>query len=382
MAEEKNMELVEEKLQEGSIVKGKVVKIDEKEALIDFGGKFEGILPIGEVSNLYVENINEFISLNDELDLEVLQVNEEKENIVLSKKAVESTKAWINLKEKLESNEIFDVKVVEVVKGGLVADVGVRGFIPASLVEKHFVEDFSEYKGNIFSVKVIEVDEENNKVILSRKDVLEEEEGKRKAEIINNVVEGSIIEGTVKRIAKFGVFVDIGGIDGLIHVSELSWERVDNPEDVINKGDIVKVKVLKIDPENEKISLSIKETMQDPWINAVEKYNIGSIYTGIVRRLTNFGAFIELDSTVEGLVHISHISNDHIAMPADVLKVGQEVKVKVLDIKSESKRISLSIREATEKEELDELKGKYLDKNEGLNLTLGDLFGDKLKDIK
>lgn len=382
MAEEKNMELNDATPQEGSILRGKVVKIDEKEALIDIASKFEGVLPIGEISNLYVDNINDYIKLDDELELEILQVNDEKETITLSKKKIDGKKAWVELQGKLDSNETIDVKIVEVVKGGLVADVGVRGFIPASLVEKRFVEDFSEYKGKILSVKVIEVDQENNKVILSKKDVLEEEEGKRKEAVFNKITEGSIIEGTVKRLAKFGVFVDIGGIDGLVHVSELSWERVENPEDVVKEGDTVKVKVLKVEPEKSKISLSIKATLDDPWIKAIEEISIGKIYTGTVRRLADFGAFVEIAPSVDGLVHVSHISNEHISSPSEVLKNGQEVKVKVLDIKPESKRVSLSIREAEETEQLAELKGKYLDNNQGLNLTLGDLFADKLKDLK
>jgi len=370
-------------LQKGDLVKGKITKIEEKQAFVDVGYKFDGLLPIGEVSNIHIEKITDVLQVGDEVEFQVIKVDDEEEKLILSKKSVDSKKAWTDLQQKFESGEVFEVEIADIVKGGLVADVGVRGFIPASLVEKHFVEDFSDYKGKKLSVKVIELDQEKNKVILSHKAVLDEEEERKKEEIINNIQPGEIIDGSVQRITDFGVFVDIGGIDGLVHISEMSWDRIDKPSDMVKEGDTVKVKVLRVDPANYRVSLSIKETQPSPWDKALESLQVGEIYTGIVKRLVSFGAFVELFPQVEGLVHISHISEKHIGKPDEVLEEGQEVKVKVLNIDAEAKRISLSIREAEEIESYKEAKEKQLNEGQaGMNVTLGDVLGDKLKKLK
>lgn len=379
MVEEMNSEMNVTTLQKGDIVKGKISKIEEKQALVDVGYKYDGIIPIGEISNIHIESVNDALQVGDEIELKVLRINDEEERLVLTKKALDSEKAWENLEEKTNNDEIFEVVVADVVKGGLVVDIGIRGFIPASMVEKHFVEDFSDYKGKTLRVKVVELDKEKNKAILSQRVVLEQEDEVQKLEAINKIKAGEIIEGTVQRLTDFGAFVNIGGIDGLVHVSEIAWDRVEKPADVLKEGDKVQVKVLRVDSSNQRISLSIKETKESPWQKAKESFEIGKIYTGKVKRLVSFGAFVELVPNVEGLVHISQISQDHITKPNEVLSVDQEVSVKVLGIDATSERISLSIKEAEENAYL-EKKAEYED--QGLNVTLGDVFGDKLKKYK
>jgi len=272
------------------------------------------------------------------------------------------------------------------VKGGLVVDVGLRGFIPASMVERHFVEDFSDYKGRTLTLKVVEMDREKNKVILSHKAVLEDELKKQKSSLLESLQPGQVLDGTVQRLTDFGVFVDIGGIDGLVHVSELAWNRVEKPSDVVKEGDKVQVKVLKVDKENERISLSIKETLPGPWEKAAEQFKSGDVVTGVVKRLVSFGAFVEIAPGIEGLVHISQIANRHVATPGEVLKEGQEVQVKILDVNPTEQRVSLSIRaleeekaEKAERASRREHQAFQQENNQGLNVTLGDLFGD-LKD--
>ena len=333
---------------------------------------------------------------------EVVEVSnqDELEQAILKSGADDIKKAWDNLEKNLESQEIIEVIVSDVVKGGLVADVGVRGFIPASMVERHFVEDFSEYKGRTLRVKVKELDRENNKVILSAKDVLEEEFEAKKLEIMGNLKEGQVIEGTVQRLTQFGAFVDIGGVDGLVHVSEIAWSRVEKPSDVVSEGEQVKVKVLKVDSEKGKISLSIKATQPGPWESAASQFNVGDVVTGEVKRLVAFGAFVELAPGVEGLVHISQISHNHIATPQEVLQEGQQVQVKILDLNPDERRVSLSIKETEEAPAQEQRSDKPRAprssrepkvefnnpnvslSNEGLSFTLGDLFGDKLDKFK
>lgn len=382
MTEEMNQALTDiSTLQKGSRVSGVVSKIEDKQVLIDIGYRFDGILPITEISNTHFDKISDILNKGDKVDLEVILINDDEEKLILSKKLVDAKIAWDVLKQRFETNEVFKVTVADVVKGGLVVDLGVRGFIPASLVDIHYIEDLSEYKGKSMNVKIIELDKEKNKVILSQKDVLEEAEGKRKQELLNRIKVGDIIDGEVRRITDFGLFIDVGGADGLVHVSELSWERIEKPSDNFKEGDKVKVKVLKVDSNEQKISLSIKETLPDPWEKSIRSFEVGNIYNGVVRRLTSFGAFVELSPYIEGLVHISQISNEHITKPQDVLATGQKVKVKVLEIKPESKRISLSIREAEDNEQYDE-KTRELLENKGLNITLGDVLGDKLSKFK
>lgn len=326
----------------GQIVTGTVVKIEDKQALIDIGYKTEAILPISEVSSMHLDDLNESLHVNDEIRVKVKKVTDEE--VVVSKKDVDAEAAWDQIVEKYESGEVFEVMVKDKVKGGLVVDIGIRGFIPASLVESHFVEDFSSYLHKPITVKVVEIDREKNRVILSHKAVAEAEMSAKKAETLESLEVGQIIEGTVQRLTDFGAFVDIGGVDGLVHISEMAHSRVEKPNDVVTEGDKVKVKVLGLDLDNEKVKLSIKETQPGPWESIEGQIQPGDVIEGKVKRLVTFGAFVEVAPRVEGLLHISQIANRHIATPSEVLTEGQEVRVKVLDVHLDEKKISLSMR--------------------------------------
>ncbi|HEU5139840.1 MAG TPA: 30S ribosomal protein S1, partial [Bacillales bacterium] len=315
---------------EGEIVKGTVTKIEEKHALVDVGFKVDGIVPISELSSLHIEKVSDALSEGDELDLKVIRVSEDE--LVLSKKAVQADKAWDDLEQKFESHETFEVEIAAVVKGGLVVDLGVRGFIPASLVERHYVEDFADYEGKTVEVKIVELDREKNKLILSHRAVLDERAESAKQETLESLQSGEVVEGTVQRLTDFGVFVDIGGVDGLVHISQLAHYRVESPSEVVSEGDTVKVKVLSVDRDNERISLSIKETQPGPWEGIEEKISAGEVIEGTVKRLVSFGAFVEVLPGVEGLVHISEISNHHIGTPNEVLAEGESVQARVLDV--------------------------------------------------
>ncbi|GAB1531114.1 MULTISPECIES: 30S ribosomal protein S1 [Brevibacillus] len=387
MMEETNVSLTDATtISVGDVVKATVTKVEDKQALVDLGYKYDGLIPISELSPLHVEKVSDVVAVGDTFEVKVIKLNDEKEELVVSKKAVAMESSWSDLEQKMQAGEIIEAAVKEVVKGGLVVDVGVRGFIPASMVERHFVEDFSDYKGKTLALKVVEMDKEKNKVILSHKAVLEDEVKVQKQSIMDKIQVGQVLEGTVQRMTDFGVFVDIGGVDGLVHVSELAWNRVDKPSDVVKEGDKVKVKVLKIDRENERIGLSIKETQAGPWASVAEDFKAGSILNGTVKRLVSFGAFIELAPGIEGLVHISQIANRRVNTPSEVLKEGQEVQVKVLDVVPQEQRISLSIRaveedrvEQAERASKREQQQFTQENNQPMGVTLGELFGD-LKD--
>lgn len=385
MSEEKKTDITEvTSLTIGEVVKGKIIKVEPVQAFVDVGYKWDGILPISEVSSLHVDQVSDVLSEGQEVECKVIRLDEENDKLILSKKEVDAERAWKVLQQKYEANENIHAVVADIVKGGLVVDLGVRGFIPASLVERHYVEDFSDYKGKELTLKVIEIDPENNKLILSRKAVLEEELNKKKEETLRSLEEGQIIEGTVQRLTDFGAFVDVGGVDGLVHVSQLAWTRVEHPSDVLSEGDRIRVKVLKVDPENERISLSLKETLEGPWDQVSNHIQVGDIVTGTVRRLVSFGAFVEVYPGVEGLVHISQISTRHVATPAEVLKENQEVKVKVLDMQPDQKRISLSIREVEEAKARQVEKAERKEESEtssGLNIKLGDVYPE-LRNLK
>ncbi|WP_371933340.1 30S ribosomal protein S1 [Halobacillus litoralis] len=363
----------------GDIVTGKVVKIEEKQVLVDVGYKVEGIVPISELSSLHVEKASDAVSEGDELTLQVKKV--EDDEIVLSKRAVDADQAWEDLEAKFESGEIFEAEVKDVVKGGLVVDIGLRGFIPASLVETYYVEDFEDYKGKTLSLKVVELDREQNRVILSHRAVVEQEESAKKHEVLQSLEEGQVIEGTVQRLTDFGAFVNLGGIDGLVHISQLSHQHVEKASDVVEEGQEVKVKVLSVDRDNERISLSLKATQPGPWHDITSKVNPGETLEGTVRRLVSFGAFVEVFPGVEGLVHISQISNRHIGTPDEVLEEGQTVEVKVLDVDENAKRLSLSMKELERDEARAEIQ-QYEKEEDNSGFSLSDMIGDKLDKYK
>jgi small subunit ribosomal protein S1 len=378
MSEEMN-QIEVKSFETGDRVKGQVTKVEEKQVIVNIeNSKLDGIIPISELSSLHIEKAEDAVKEGDELDLEVLKVEEEA--LILSKRKVDAEKAWDELQARFESGEVFEAEVKDVVKGGLVVDLGVRGFVPASLVEAHFVEDFSDYKGKSLTFKIVEFDKEKNRLILSHRAVVEQEQSKKKQGLLESLEAGQVIEGTVQRITDFGAFVDIGGVDGLVHISQLSHEHVEKPSDVVQEGQKVQVKVLSVDSDNERISLSIKETLPGPWADIEEKAAKGSTLEGVVRRLVSYGAFVEVFPGVEGLVHISQISHRHIGTPHEVLQEGQEVKVKVLDVNKADERLSLSMKEFEPKEEPDASEYELPEESKGFQL--GEMIGDKLKNLK
>lgn len=367
----------------GDVVQATVTKVEEKQVIVDIVNcKQMGIIPISELSSLHIEKASDVVKEHDELELEVIKVEEDA--IILSKSKVAAKKAWEELEKKFANKEVFEAEVKDVVKGGLVVDLGVRGFIPASLVEAHYVEDFSDYKGKTLKLMVVELDQEKNRVILSHRAVIEKEQEEKKQQVLQSIQPGDVLEGTVQRLASFGAFVDIGGIDGLVHISQLSHAHVDKPSDVLQEGEKVKVKVLAVDRDNERVSLSIKETLPGPWENISEKIKPGDVVSGTVKRLVTFGAFVEIFPGVEGLVHISQISKKHIGTPHEVLEEGQKVQVKVLDVNEAEKRISLSMKELEESENSsssDDL-WQYRAKEESSGFQLGEVIGDQLNKLK
>lgn len=375
---EENMKFLE--VNAGDTVTGTVIKVEDKQVLVEFGYKTEGILPIRELSSLHVEKASDVVKEGEELTLLVKKVDDDE--VILSKRAIDAEKAWQDLEEKSNNNETFETTVRDIVKGGLVVDVGIRGFIPASLVETYFVEDFSDYKGRTLAVKVVDLDREQNRVILSHRAVVEEEAEAKKAELLQSLEVGQVIEGRVERITSFGAFVDIGGVDGLVHISQLAHEHVEKVSDVVSEGDQIKVEVLSVDLDNERISLSRKNTLPGPWENIEEKVSPGDVLDGTVKRLVNFGAFVELFPGVEGLVHISQIANRHIGTPDEVLEEGQTVKVKVLDVKEEEERISLSIKELEETQVAETEYQEYEKEDDTSTFHFGDIIGDKLDKFK
>ncbi|KOO44081.1 30S ribosomal protein S1 [Priestia koreensis] len=367
-------------LQIGDVVKATVTKIEEKQVLVEVeNSKLDGIVPISELSSLHVEKAGDAIEEGASFQAKVTKV--EDELLVLSKRAVDAELAWEDLEAKLDSGEVFEAEVKEVVKGGLVVDIGVRGFIPASLVETYFVDDFEEYKGQTLSVKVVELDREKNRVILSHRAVVEAEQLNKKEARLTSLQQGEVVEGTVQRLTSFGAFVDIGGLDGLVHISQLSHQHVDSPSEVVEEGQKVNVKILSVDKDNGRVSLSIKDTLEGPWDHIGEKVQAGDVIEGTVQRLVSFGAFVEIAPGVEGLVHISHISNKHIGTPHEVLSEGDTVKVKVLEVNVADKRLSLSIRELEEAQERQDYK-EYAPTEETRGFQLGDMIGDQLKKLK
>ncbi|MEW9111364.1 MAG: 30S ribosomal protein S1 [Cytobacillus gottheilii] len=362
----------------GEKVTGQVTKVEEKQVIVHIAdSKLDGIIPISELSSLHIEKASDAVAEGEELELEVLKVEEEA--LILSKRKVDAEKSWEDLEKRYNDGEVFEAEIKDVVKGGLVVDLGVRGFVPASLVEAFFVEDFSDYKGKTMTFKIVELDKEKNRLILSHKAVVEEEKGKQKNELLDSLKAGEVLDGTVQRITDFGAFVDIGGVDGLVHISQLSYEHVEKPSDVVTEGQQVKVKVLSVDRDNERISLSIKETLPGPWDQIGEKAPKGTVLEGTVRRLVSYGAFVEVFPGVEGLVHISQIAHKHIGTPHEVLKEGEQVKVKVLEANEEEQRLSLSIKDLLEKEE--EVPTDYELPEESKGFQLGEMIGDQLKNL-
>ncbi|RKD72870.1 SSU ribosomal protein S1P [Sinobaca qinghaiensis] len=383
MVDEMNNELAGmSDIKEGDIVKGKVTKVEEKQAFADVGYKVDAVIPISELSGLHVEKVEDVLKEGDEIECKVTKL--EDDELVISRKAALADKAWGELESKFENGDIIEAEVAEVVKGGLVVDLGVRGFIPASLVERHFVEDFSDYKGRTLSLKIIEIDSADNKLILSQRAVLDEQANRQKKDVLEQLQVGDTVKGTVQRLTDFGAFVDVGGVDGLVHISQMAHHRVESPGEIVKEGEEVQVKILAVDTDSERVSLSIKDTLPGPWTTIEGQMEPGDIIEGQVKRLVSFGAFVEVAPGVEGLVHISQIADRHIGTPGEVLEEGQAVKVKILDITPSEQRISLSIRELEKAEKPDQKVQQEYDapEDDHSGFSLGDMIGDQLKKYK
>lgn len=391
MTEEFNESMIND-IKEGDKVTGEVQQVEDKQVVVHInGGKYNGIIPISQLSTHHIEKPNEVVKEGDEIEAYVTKIEFDEENdsgaYILSKRQLETEQSYDYLQEKLDNNEVIEAKVTEVVKGGLVVDVGQRGFVPASLISTDFIEDFSDFEGQTIKIKVEELDPENNRVILSRKAVEQAENEVKKASLLDSLNAGDVIEGTVARLTNFGAFVDIGGVDGLVHVSELSHQHVQSPEEVVSVGDKVNVKVKSVEKDTERISLSIKDKLPTPFAQIKGQFHENDVIEGTVVRLANFGAFVEIAPGVQGLVHISEIDHKHIGTPGEVLEPGQQVSVKILGIDEENERVSLSIKATLPNEDVVESDASttqsYLNNDtDEDNPTLGDVFGDKFKDLK
>ena len=391
MTEEFNESMIND-IKEGDKVTGEVQQVEDKQVVVHInGGKYNGIIPISQLSTHHIEKPNEVVKEGDEIEAYVTKIEFDEENdsgaYILSKRQLETEQSYDYLQEKLDNNEVIEAKVTEVVKGGLVVDVGQRGFVPASLISTDFIEDFSDFEGQTIKIKVEELDPENNRVILSRKAVEQAENEVKKASLLDSLNAGDVIEGKVARLTNFGAFVDIGDVDGLVHVSELSHQHVQSPEEVVSVGDKVNVKVKSVEKDTERISLSIKDTLPTPFAQIKGQFHENDVIEGTVVRLANFGAFVEIAPGVQGLVHISEIDHKHIGTPGEVLEPGQQVSVKILGIDEENERVSLSIKATLPNEDVVESDASttqsYLNNDaDEDNPTLGDVFGDKFKDLK
>lgn len=374
----------------GDVVKGEVLTIDESNQVIvgiENTG-VEGVVPVRELS-VNADKVADTYKAGDMLDLVVIaRIGSDKEggSYLLSQRRLEARRVWNEIEDKFKAGETIKAPVTQVVKGGLVVDAGVRGFVPASMVSDHFVEDLNQFKGQELELKIVEIEPSDNRLILSRKELVQAEREAKRQAVMEKLVAGDVVEGKVARLTNFGAFIDLGGVDGLVHVSEISYERVNKPADALKVGQEVKVKVLSVDAEKGRISLSIKQTLPEPWEQVPEQVAEGDVLEGTVKRLTSFGAFVEVLPGVEGLVHISQISHKHIATPNEVLTSGEKVQVKVLSVDAADHRLALSIKALQEKPvvEKKEAAPKKEEKveipEEDTGFTLGDIVGDQLKD--
>jgi small subunit ribosomal protein S1 len=333
---------------DGDIVEGTIVKVDRDEVLLDIGYKTEGVIPSRELSIKHDVDPSEVVKVGDEIEALVLQKEDKEGRLILSKKRAQYERAWGTIEAKKEADEVVEGTVIEVVKGGLILDIGLRGFLPASLVEMRRVRDLQPYVGKTLEAKIIELDKNRNNVVLSRRAWLEQTQSEVRSDFLNKLAKGQVRTGVVSSIVNFGAFVDLGGVDGLVHVSELSWKHIDHPSEVVEVGQEVTVEVLDIDMDRERVSLSLKATQEDPWRQFARTHQLGQVVPGTVTKLVPFGAFVRVQDGIEGLVHISELAERHIELPEQVVQVGDQILVKVIDIDLERRRISLSLKQANE----------------------------------
>lgn len=396
------------KLKKGEKVKGTVVQVRDDSAFVAIGYKSEGIITLEELTHRPVKSAHEVVKEGEEIECVVIGLEDEDEegNVHLSLKRASREKAWEEILEASENGKVVEAKVTKVVKGGLVVDVGLRGFVPASHVAIEYVENLEQYVGQVLRLKVIEVDRANNNVVLSRKAVLEGEREAAKSETLAKLEEGQIVQGTVTKIVDFGAFVDLGGVEGLLHISEMSWGRIGHPSELLKEGQNIKVKILKVDKENEKISLGYKQTLPDPWSEFLSKHNVGDVVTGNITKTVDFGAFMEVVPGVEGLIHISQLARRHVGTPTEVVKAGDKVEAKIININENDRKVGLSMKELepapeqTAKPEREKVERDHRDRdrdrdrdrkahkepetystnpNESSGFSIGEMLGDKFK---
>jgi small subunit ribosomal protein S1 len=337
-------------INEGEVVSGKVVRVDKDEVLVDIGYKSEGVIPVSELSIRRSVNPADEVNLGDEIDALVMTKEDAEGRLILSKKRARFEMAWKRIEAAAESGEPVEGTVIEVVKGGLILDLGVRGFLPASLVDIRRVQDLDEFMSQTLRCKVIELNRSRNNVVLSRRAVLEEERREMRQAILDRLSPGDVVEGTISNIVDFGAFVDLEGIDGLIHISELSWSHVNHPSELLEIGQEVRVKVLDIDRDRQRISLGLKQTQSDPWQQVIDTYEQGDVVEGRVTKVVTFGAFVEVVPGVEGLVHISELATHHVENPREIVQQGETVRAKIIEMDAERRRLSLSLKRVEEGE--------------------------------
>ena len=335
-------------VEDGQLVAGTVVKVDREEALLDIGFKSEGVIPRRELSLRNDVAVDELVNVGDQIQALVIQKEDKDGRLILSKKRAQYEKAWGDIQKVKDNDGMVKGLVIEVVKGGLIVDIGLRGFLPASLVELRRVRDLQPYMGMEIEAKIIELDKNRNNVVLSRRSWLEETQKEQREEFLDLLKPGERRKGVISSVVNFGAFVDLGGMDGLIHVSELSWKHVSHPSEVVTIGDEVDIEVLEVDLDRERISLSLKATQQDPWQEFADTHRVGELVYGRVTKLVPFGSFIQVGENIEGLVHISEMSNHHVDLPEQVVTPGEELWVKIIDVDLEKRRISLSVKQAAE----------------------------------
>lgn len=370
------------KLEKGAILKGTVMTVGEEDVIVNIGHMSDGIITKNELTSESGKEPSQIVSEGDEIDVYVLKADDGEGNVVLSKKRADQVVVWDELAEAFENGKTMDITVKETVKGGAVAFVkGVRAFIPASQLSVAYVEDLESFVGQELNVKIIELNKEKKNVVLSRREVEQGELKEKRAKLWDTLLPGDTMKGEVKRLEKFGAFIDIGGLDGLAHISQLSWKRVKHPSEVVSIGDQVDVEILSVDKEKNRLSLKVLNVQDNPWDNINAHHNVNDVVEGTVVRVADFGAFVALESGVEGLVHVSEISNEHIKHPKDALQAGQKVEVRILDIKPGDQRMSLSIKAVDDDSAAVEQAVEEFAQEGDATATLGDVLSDKLKDF-
>ncbi len=362
---------------EGDILKGRVVKIDKDEVLVDVGFKSEGVIPIYELSIRNGAKPGEVLSMEEEIEIMVLQKEDQDGRLILSKKRAEIEKSFDKIESVYRNDETVEGQVIEYVKGGLILDIGLRGFLPASLIDIKKTRDLSSYIGERYACKIIEVDRNRNNVVLSRKAIIEDERKEQRKEVLDSIEVGQVRTGAITSIADFGAFVDVDGIDGLVHISELSWNHVKHPSEVVKVGQEVNVEILDIDYEKQRLSLGLKQTQKDPWVDKIKAYKAGDVVQGKVTRIVKFGLFVQIQEDMEGLVHISELSMEPVKKPSDVAKIGDELIVKIIDIDFDKRRMAFSIKQVTNPETASEQPVKLEDLSEELTAE-----EEKIKEAK